>query len=80
MKTINASEFKARCLEILDRVAAGEGPVLIRKRGRPVAELVPPRQVRPQDALHGTVHIHGDVVSPVLPPDAWEAEAGRKPR
>ena len=48
--------------------------------GKPVAQLVPPvpRQgVYPQDALFGTVKIHGDIVEPVLDADAWEAEAGK---
>ena len=50
--------------------------VTITKRGKPVAQLVPPvpRQgVYPQDALFGTVKIHGDIVEPVLDVDAWEA-------
>jgi len=42
MVTINASEFKAKCLAILDRVADTGEPVVILKRGRPVAQLVPP--------------------------------------
>ena len=41
METINASDFKARCLAILDRVAATGERVVILKRGRPVAELGP---------------------------------------
>ena len=39
METINASDFQARCLEILDRVPATGERVVILKRGRPVAEL-----------------------------------------
>ncbi|HEY4003145.1 MAG TPA: type II toxin-antitoxin system Phd/YefM family antitoxin [Candidatus Xenobia bacterium] len=77
MKQINASEFKAKCLAILDEVEASGEPVTILKRGRPVAQLLPaPKISRPQDALRGTVTFYGDVIEPVLPPDAWEMDAG----
>jgi prevent-host-death family protein len=77
MKEINASEFKAKCLTILDEVARTGQPVTILKRGRPVAQLIPPvpRLGRyPQEALVGTVQIHGDVVAPVLPAETWDIE------
>ncbi len=73
---INASEFKAKCLAILDEVSATGEAVTILKRGRPVAELVPPVSTEsryPQDDLRETVVIKGDIVEPVLPPEAWEA-------
>ena len=76
MREINASEFKAKCLAILDEVVQTGQAVTITKRGKPVAQLVPPvpRQgVYPQDALFGTVKIHGDIVEPVLDADVWEA-------
>jgi len=76
MKTLSASEFKAKCLAILDEVKrTGEG-ITILKRGRPVAQLLPvvPREKGfPQQQLKGTAEILGDIVAPVLPPDAWEA-------
>lgn len=77
MREINASEFKAKCLAILDEVVQTGQAVTITKRGKPVAQLVPPvpRQgVYPQDALFGTVKIHGDIVEPVLAADSREAE------
>lgn len=81
MRTIKASEFKARCLAILDEVERTGEPVVISKRGRPVAELVrPSRQNKgrfPQDALRGTGKTLGDIVGPTLPTDAWEATRGR---
>ena len=76
METIKASDFKARCLAILDRVRATGEPVLITKRGRPVAELAPVRQTEseyPQTQLKGTVTVLGDVVGPVVPEEVWEA-------
>jgi prevent-host-death family protein len=77
MREINASEFKAKCLAILDEVAQTGQPVTILKRGRPIAQLIPPvpRLGRyPQEALLGTVQIHGDVVAPVLPAGTWDIE------
>lgn len=73
---MNASEFKAKCLSILDEVErTGEG-VTILKRGRPVAVVLPvhPRSNRyPQEGLRGSVEFLGDVVDPALPPEAWKA-------
>jgi prevent-host-death family protein len=82
MRTMAASAFKAKCLAVLDSVAATGEPITILKRGRPVAELICPRPRGsdfPQKALLGSVRIRGDVTKPVLPPDAWEAEHGRNP-
>jgi prevent-host-death family protein len=77
MKTISASEFKAKCLAILDEVAESGEIVTILKHGEPVAQLVPPapRNVGfPQDELAGTLEILGDVIEPVHTPDEWDAE------
>jgi len=77
MKTMNASEFKAKCLAILDEVAETGEALTILKHGRPVAQLVPPTaraEGYPQDTLEGTVDIAGDIVSPPLAADAWEVE------
>jgi len=41
MKTIGAGQFKDRCLQMLDEVARTRSVVVITKRGRPVARLVP---------------------------------------
>jgi prevent-host-death family protein len=68
MRAIRASEFKAKCLAILDEVERTGEPVTILKRGRPVARLVPPalgQNEYPQQVLFGTVKILGDVVEPV---------------
>ena len=67
---INASDFKARCLAILDEVAERGLSLIILKRGKPVAELRPVSKKAGQYSqleLLGTVKILGDVVSPVLP-------------
>lgn len=79
MQTINASEFKAKCLAILDEVArSGEG-ITILKRGKPVAQVLPavPRsESTPQESLRGTLEVCGNIVDPALPAESWEAERG----
>ena len=79
MQTINASQFKARCLALLDEVAATGETITVLKRGKPVAQLVPPAPAAaryPQDELLGTVTLKGDVIEPVLPAQSWDAERG----
>ena len=76
MKThhIPASEFKAKCLRLLDDVAVTGQPLIITKRGRPVAQLMPmPVQRKLFGAMKGSVLSQHDITSPV--DAAWEAEA-----
>jgi prevent-host-death family protein len=75
MKTMAAGEFKAKCLKVMDRVNATREPVLITKKGRPVAKLVPVDQKADDifGCLAGTFEIVGDIESPIEPSEAWEA-------
>lgn len=76
MKEIGASEFKARCLAIIDDVATTGSPVVIRKRGRPVAELIRYAggdEEFPQHSLKASTHIVTEIETPVVPPDDWAA-------
>ena len=74
-RTIKASEFKARCLQLMDEVAEQGGEIVITKHGRPVSRLVPYREETP--AIFGAdrdiIRIHGDIESPI--DVEWEAEA-----
>jgi len=74
MQTISATDLKARCLAILDEVSRTGESVTVTKRGRPVAQLVPAPHPDFKGSLAGSVEILGDIVSPALPPHAWEAE------
>jgi prevent-host-death family protein len=74
MKEITATQFKARCLRLLDEVAETGEPVVITKRGRPVARLEPP--VRPAD-LEGSASVHlsdEEFVHASMGP--WDVERG----
>ena len=76
METINASDFKARCLAILDRVQATGERMVILKRGQPVAELSPASRARdehPQMELKGTVTVVGDIIGPAVPEEHWDS-------
>jgi len=67
MKSMPAGEFKSRCLKVMDQVRATRQPVVITKRGRPVAKLVP-LDTRGDDifgCLKGVVEIVGDIESPL---------------
>ena len=62
MRTIAAGEFKAKCLQIMDEVASEREPVLITKRGRPVARLVPIDPVYSiLGCMAGRMEIVGDI-------------------
>ncbi len=79
MKEISASEFKAKCLSILDDVRDTGEIVVILKRGKPVARLIPAfasQAAYPQLELKRSVRGLGDIVEPVLPEDDWEALRG----
>jgi prevent-host-death family protein len=73
MRTVPAGEFKARCLRIMEEVRTKRVTVVITKKGRPVAKLVPadddPDEVF--GSLRGVLEIAGDIESPVAAPEDW---------
>ena len=75
--TLAISRFKATCLAVLEEVRRTGRSVTVTRFGKPVARVVPPepaaRKRRVLGAYKGRVEIFGDIVSPVLPPEAWEA-------
>ena len=76
-RTIKASEFKAKCLQLMDEVAESGQEIVITKRGRPVSKLAPYRE-RPRTLLgidRGRIEILGDIGEPI--DVEWEAETGR---
>jgi len=75
MKSIPAGEFKARCLTLMEDVRSTREAIVITKRGKPVAKLVPAEDEKGEfiGRLKGVIEIVGDVESPVEPPEAWES-------
>jgi prevent-host-death family protein len=72
-KTIAAGAFKARCLAIMDEVQSKRQAVVITKRGKPVAKLVPVEEEKDDifGFMKGMGKVTGDVVSPALTPEEW---------
>jgi prevent-host-death family protein len=66
-REIPAGVFKAHCLRIMDEVAKTRSAVIVTKRGKPVAKLVPmdDKRVDPFGCMAGTVKIVGDIISPI---------------
>ncbi len=76
---INAAEFKAKCLKLIDEVAATHEPLVITKRGKPVARVVPIEDENPPGRfgyMKGTVQILGDIIN--VPHEHWAAETGEE--
>ena len=76
-RTIKASEFKAKCLKLMDKVAETGEEIVITKHGRPVSKLVPCRK-KPESWFgrdRDIIRIHGDIVAPI--DVEWEAATDR---
>lgn len=76
---INAAAFKAKCLKLIDEVATTHEPLIITKRGKPVARLVPIEDENPPSLfgyMKGTGKIIGDIVN--VPHEPWAAETGEE--
>ena len=76
-RTIKASEFKAKCLKLMDEVADSGGEIVITKNGRPVSRLVPYRDKSKMrfGAERDNIQILGDIVSP-MPAEWFEKPEG----
>ena len=76
MKEVAISEFKAKCLAILDEVQKTQQPILVTRRGRPVAEVGPPTATDKRDwigSMKGQSKILDDIISPANEESDWEA-------
>lgn len=74
---VTISKFKATCLAILARVKRTGRPILVTRKGEPIAQIVPPPPPKKPASWLGsfsnTGKITGDIVSPVVPESEWEA-------
>ena len=72
-RIIKASEFKARCLKLMDEVSESDEEIVITKNGHPVARLVAYKSKANKwfGADEGIVEITGDIISPI--DVEWEA-------
>ena len=74
MKRMPAGKFKAQCLSVMDDVRATGEPVIITKRGTPVAKVVPVASNQEDlfGFMAGEFKIVGDIESPMIPLNHWE--------
>lgn len=74
MIVLTATEFKAKCLELLDRVSGSGEVIQVTKRGKVVAEVRPPSREKKSGGFgfaKGEIEITGDIVEPL--DEQWEA-------
>lgn len=76
METIAISKFKATCLGLLQKIKTTGQPLIVTKKGKPIALVSPPPPTAPEKKFYfgcmkGTAKILGDIVSP-LGTDDWE--------
>ncbi len=77
LKTMKASEFKAKCLKLMDEISEKGGEIVITKNGTPVSRLVPYRE-KPKSLFgidRDKIKVLGDIIEPLNL--AWEAESGK---
>lgn len=77
MEEITISEFKAKCLALLEQVRKTKKPIRITKFGKAIAEVVPPSPAAQSGqwigSMKGRMEILGDIVSPVIEESDFEA-------
>jgi len=77
VQEVAISEFKAKCLALLEQVYKTKKPIRVTRFGKPVADVVPPAPAAEQadwlGSLADTMDIVGDIISPVIEDTDWEA-------
>ena len=76
VRTIKASEFKAKCLQLMDEVAQSGGEIVVTKNGRPVSRVIPYRE-KPGLAFgrnRDIIRTYADIVEPM--PAEWFEKDG----
>jgi prevent-host-death family protein len=75
---ITAGEFKADCLKLVEQVARTRQTIVITKRGKPVAKLVPPDEPEPRTPFFGYMAGIGDIRDDIVnePRVEWSALSG----
>jgi len=73
MKQVGAARFKAQCLTLMEDVRTTKRPIVITKRGKPVAKLVPIDESKDDfiGRLKGVFEVVGDLDAD--PPEEWES-------
>ena len=75
MKEVAISEFKAKCLALLEQVQKTKRPLRVTRFGKPIAEVVPSTPKSSADwmgSMKDSIEILGDIVSPANEESEWE--------
>lgn len=77
MKEMDISEFKAKCLAVLDEVQKTKKPIRVTRFGKPLAEIIPPSSDSTSiswiGSMKDSMKILGDLVPPANDEKEWEA-------
>lgn len=77
MQEVAISEFKAKCLALLEEVSKTKKPIRVTRFGKPIADVTPPALVQGRAAWIGSMkdsmEIVGDIISPADEENEWEA-------
>jgi prevent-host-death family protein len=77
MERVTISKFKATCLRLLDNVKKTGQPLLVTRKGEPIALVSPPPPPSKSrtwlGSMKDTIKITGDIISPALEEKDWEA-------
>ena len=67
MQTIKASEFKAKCLVLMDKIPASGDTLVVTKNGKPIVQMKPysGKRITSPFGLHPDLEIHGDLLAPL---------------
>lgn len=71
---VQAGKFKAECLKLMDDVQAKKYSIIITKRNKPIAKLVPLEEETSSflfGKMKGTAHIKDDLIQPIG--ESWDA-------
>ena len=76
MNEVSISEFKAKCLALLEQVRKTKQPLRVVRHGKPIVEIVPATEKIDRlewiGSMKDSVEILGDIISPATDEDDWE--------
>ncbi len=76
LETVSISEFKAKCLALVNQVKRTGIPLVITKKGEPIAQVIPPPEPQKPKSwlgcMRGTGTIVGDIIAPAMEESEWE--------
>ncbi len=77
IQEVAISEFKAKCLSLLDQVSKTKTPLRVTRRGKAIADVIPAASETEERSWIGSmsdsIEITGDIVSPVIDTETIEA-------